>query len=44
MRRLLFFLLKREYKRHKNVMHDYDDCVFCYMNSVEAQKFMKEGI
>ena len=40
MRRVLKWLLLREFKRHKGQWHDGRDCIFCFIDPPYQKKFL----
>lgn len=42
MRRILKFLLVREFRRHMYTRHNIEDCVFCHMDPSRQLNFVSE--
>lgn len=44
MRRLLLWLLRRDYLRHTDTMHAVAGCVFCYMQPSQQLSFWSAAL
>ena len=36
----LTMFYKQQYKKHRSTWHDLNGCIFCYMSSCDAKRFM----